>query len=283
MSPQPAWPTGKHLSTHFVQFSSVPPVQFQYRPSSVQSWPFSGRWPLDHAVLLAPLLSVQFSSLSSIQSSIVSDNSRLCDTLRGNHPHALWRILRHACNSQFTHWMPWNYVTDTCRIGAAATFPGHVTGSKCGGLRTSSRTTSPCSGFGCPSVLGVAACGRGGRCRCGVCRGSVAHRATLDPSFDEWFGASGAGLPRLLRGPLRHRGVQRRRHRRCGSVLGTARGHSRLRDECMSAFSGCRDGQSVAQLGTGPLSVPIQDSGFGFETKGQMKITCSGKSCERRS
>ena len=25
MSPQPAWPTGKHLSTHFVQFSSVGP------------------------------------------------------------------------------------------------------------------------------------------------------------------------------------------------------------------------------------------------------------------
>ena len=24
MSPQPAWPKGKHLSTHFVQFRSVP-------------------------------------------------------------------------------------------------------------------------------------------------------------------------------------------------------------------------------------------------------------------
>ena len=55
--------------------------------------------------------------------------------------------------------------------------------------------------------------------------------------------------------------------------VGRFRGLLGGKDECMSAFLGCRDGQSVAQLGTGPLSVPIQDSGFGFETEGQMKIT----------
>ena len=41
MSPQPAWPTGKHLWTHFVQFSSVQHVvcTTQHQHGRFSHWP----------------------------------------------------------------------------------------------------------------------------------------------------------------------------------------------------------------------------------------------------
>ena len=90
---------------------------------------------------------------------IVSDNSRLCDTLRGDHPHALWRILCHACNSQFTHWMQWNCVTDVrAALGPLQHSLDMSLAASAGDSDILSRHHHAAGS--CPGVLGVAVCGR---------------------------------------------------------------------------------------------------------------------------
>ena len=205
---------------------------------------------------------------------IVSDNSRLSDTLRGNHPHALWRILSDACNSQFTYWMQWNYVTDVRAVlgplqhsldmllAASSGDPDILSDDI-----TMQRVRLPrrLGGCGLRKMVDVLdAAFAGGLWRIAprlisrLTNGSVLPVPGYHDCFEALFGI-GAFNDDATNG--------------VGRFSGLLGGNSRLRDEYMSAFLGCRDGLSVAQLGTGPLSGPIQDSGFGFETKGQMKIT----------
>ena len=73
---------------------------------------------------------------------------------------------------------------------------------------------------GKPQRLGLRPAGDGGCCRCGVCRGYVAHCATLDSSFDEWLGASGAGPPRFFEALFgRQQGIRHRHLPPCHAML----------------------------------------------------------------
>ena len=83
-----------------------------------------------------------------------------CDTLRGNHPHALWRILRDVCNSQFTHWMQWNCVTDVRAVlGPLQRSLDLLLAASAGDSDVLSDDITM-QRVRLPSVLGVAACGR---------------------------------------------------------------------------------------------------------------------------
>ena len=197
---------------------------------------------------------------------IVSDDSRLCDALRGD--------LSDACNSQFTHWMQWNCVTDVRAVLgplqrsldlSLAASAGDSDILSDGITMQRVRMPRRLGGCGLREMVDVADAAFVGalwriapRLIPRVTNGSVLPVPGCHDCFEALFGI-GAFDDDATNG--------------VGRFSGLLGGDSRLRDECMSAFSRCKDGQSLAQLGSGPLSVSIQDSGFGFESKGQMEIT----------